>query len=137
MVPPTAYKSSLPWPAPDRAQCTPGLHSYTDTVCCTDSAPVSKKRSSAPQDLAAYKKYREKEVSSAARGLIGLFREVAPQLLEKKDRGRGANLEAQPLQYGAAQIQVCVVATCQWVPRNGFATRLGSAAACHCKLGRP
>ena len=73
---------------------------------------MSRKQFSALQDLAAYKKYREKEVSSAARGLIGLFREVAPQMLEKKDRGRGANLEAQPLQYGAAQIQVHVVAAC-------------------------
>jgi hypothetical protein len=26
------------------------------------------------QDLTAYKKFREKEVSSAARGIIGLFR---------------------------------------------------------------
>ena len=31
-------------------------------------------------------------------------------MLEKKDRGRGANLEAQPLQYGAAQIEVRLVA---------------------------
>ena len=88
------------------------LHSHIDSVCCRSHAPASRKRSSAVQDLAAYKKYREKEVSSAARGLIGLFRELAPQMLEKKDRGRGANLEAQPLQYGAAQIEVCGVAAC-------------------------
>lgn len=53
------------------------------------------------QDLVGYKKFKDKEVSSAARGLAGLFREIAPAMLAKKDRGRGADLEAAPLQYGA------------------------------------
>eukprot|EP00955_Chlamydomonas_euryale_P073273 361687-Chlamydomonas_euryale.AAC.4 len=44
------------------------------------------------QDLALYRKYRDKEVSSAAKGLIGLFREINPAMLSKKDRGRGADL---------------------------------------------
>lgn len=44
------------------------------------------------QDLALYRKFRNKEVSSAARGLIGLFRELNPAMLAKKDRGRGADL---------------------------------------------
>ncbi|KAK9811636.1 hypothetical protein WJX72_007420 [[Myrmecia] bisecta] len=57
------------------------------------------------QDLAAYKKYRDKAVSSAARGLIGLFREIAPGMLEKRDRGRGADLSAAPMQYGASVIK--------------------------------
>ncbi|XLT84545.1 hypothetical protein HN873_006298, partial [Arachis hypogaea] len=39
------------------------------------------------RDLALYKKYREKAVSVAARSLIGLFRELNPSLLVKKDRG--------------------------------------------------
>ncbi|KAL4422877.1 hypothetical protein ABPG75_009074 [Micractinium tetrahymenae] len=56
------------------------------------------------QDLTAYKKFRNKEVSSAARSLIGLFRELAPGMLEKRDRGRGADLGAGMRQYGAAQI---------------------------------
>lgn len=58
------------------------------------------------QDLTAYKKYKEKTVASAARSLISLFRELAPAMLDKKDRGRGADLEAKPLQYGAGQIRV-------------------------------
>ena len=58
------------------------------------------------QDLTAYKKYKEKAVASAARSLITLFREVAPYMLEKKDRGRGADLEARPMQYGAGQVRV-------------------------------
>ena len=58
------------------------------------------------QDLTAYKKYKEKAVASAARSLITLFREIAPYMLEKKDRGRGADLEARPMQYGAGQIRV-------------------------------
>ena len=53
------------------------------------------------QDLALYKKFRDKEVASAARGLISLFREVAPGMLEKRDRGRDADLQATPLAYGA------------------------------------
>jgi hypothetical protein len=51
-----------------------------------------------------YKKFRNKEVASAARGLIGLFREVNPAMLEKRDRGRGADLQAAPLSYGAARM---------------------------------
>lgn len=53
------------------------------------------------QDLVLYKKFREKEVASAARGLITLFRELAPGMLEKKDRGRDADLQAVPMAYGA------------------------------------
>ena len=55
-------------------------------------------------DLALYRKARDKEVASAARGLVGLFREVCPALLAKKDRGRGADMGAAPLAYGAATI---------------------------------
>lgn len=53
------------------------------------------------QDLALYKKFREKEVASAARSLISLFRELAPGMLEKRDRGRDADLGAVPLAFGA------------------------------------
>lgn len=46
------------------------------------------------QDLAEYKKFREKEVATAARGLIGAFREMHPgELLMRRcmagrERGR-------------------------------------------------
>lgn len=66
-------------------------------------------------DLTAYKKYRDKAVSSAARGLISLFRELAPSMLEKKDRGRGAELGMVPQQYGASKVGTAdhaVVAYC-------------------------
>ena len=39
-----------------------------------------------------YRKFREKEVATAARGLIGLFREINPAMLAKRARGRGADL---------------------------------------------
>ena len=39
-----------------------------------------------------YRKDRNKEVSTAARGLISLFREINPAMLAKRDRGRGADL---------------------------------------------
>ena len=119
---------------------------------CSVCLPPSK------QDLTAYKKFRNKEVSSSARSLIGLFRcappwlpalrcflqtplmlrrpsrhcraarqrkqppspaaapaplpaappacrELAPGMLEKRDRGRGADLDARVMQYGAAQVR--------------------------------
>ena len=60
------------------------------------------------QDLALYKKFRNKEVASAARGLIGLFRELAPGMLDKRDRGRGADVALTPLSYGASHVALRV-----------------------------
>jgi protein SDA1 len=57
------------------------------------------------QDLASFRKIRNKAVSASAKGLIGLFREIAPGMLEKKDRGRGVDLDARPEEYGAAKIR--------------------------------
>ncbi|ODV90608.1 hypothetical protein CANCADRAFT_2339 [Tortispora caseinolytica NRRL Y-17796] len=42
------------------------------------------------QDLTAYKGSKSKSVVASARGLIGLYREVAPEMLNKKDRGKEA-----------------------------------------------
>ncbi|KAH9569047.1 hypothetical protein CY35_03G112000 [Sphagnum magellanicum] len=55
-------------------------------------------------DLALYKKSREKAVSAAARSIIAVYRQVWPALLEKKDRGRGADLTAHPKAYGEAVV---------------------------------
>ena len=52
------------------------------------------------QDLAQYKKDRNKGVSMAARSLIGVYREIYPLLLTKKDRGKGADLDAKPKAFG-------------------------------------
>ncbi|KAG2501935.1 hypothetical protein HYH03_000433 [Edaphochlamys debaryana] len=51
-------------------------------------------------DLAQYKKFRDKQVSVAARALIGAFRDINPEMLAKKDRGRGADLALRPREYG-------------------------------------
>eukprot|EP00890_Picochlorum_soloecismus_P002101 jgi/Picsp_1/2892/NSC_01117-R1_protein len=56
------------------------------------------------QELVEYKKFRDKEVSTTARGLLGLFREIAPSMLRKKDRGRNADMSALPTEYGATTI---------------------------------
>ncbi|XP_052199464.1 uncharacterized protein LOC127806299 isoform X2 [Diospyros lotus] len=56
------------------------------------------------QDLVLYKKSHEKPVSSAARSLITLFREVCPSLLIKKDRGRPADPKARPKAFGEANV---------------------------------
>jgi len=52
------------------------------------------------QDLALYKKYKEKAVTAAARSLIQLFRELAPALLQKKDRGKGHDVNARRSAFG-------------------------------------
>ena len=54
-------------------------------------------------DLVDYKKYKDKGVSSAARGLVSLYREMAPHMLHKKDRGKGADLDARISEYGYAR----------------------------------
>ncbi|KAJ7543469.1 hypothetical protein O6H91_09G039500 [Diphasiastrum complanatum] len=52
------------------------------------------------QDLAMYKKSHEKAVASAARSIIAVYRQLCPSLLEKRDRGRNANILAQPKAFG-------------------------------------
>ncbi|PNW82173.1 hypothetical protein CHLRE_06g277050v5 [Chlamydomonas reinhardtii] len=55
-------------------------------------------------DLAQYKKFREKQVATAARSLIGAFRDINPEMLAKKDRGRGADMALKPRDYGDARV---------------------------------
>ncbi|XP_068609391.1 protein SDA1 homolog [Brachionichthys hirsutus] len=54
------------------------------------------------QDLAQYKTHKDKNVMMSARGLIQLFRNLNPQMLHKKDRGRPteASTEARVKGYG-------------------------------------
>ncbi|XP_073141882.1 uncharacterized protein [Henckelia pumila] len=56
------------------------------------------------QDLVLYRNSHEKAVSSAARSLLSLFREVCPSLLAKKDRGRSTNPKARPKAFGEVDI---------------------------------
>ncbi|KAF9195631.1 Protein SDA1 [Haplosporangium sp. Z 11] len=58
------------------------------------------------QDLTEYKNHRDKGVMMASRSLIGLFREINPELLKKKDRGRNAAMnlrDFKPSQYGESR----------------------------------
>ncbi|KAF8477294.1 SDA1-domain-containing protein [Kalaharituber pfeilii] len=45
------------------------------------------------QDLTEYKGSNDKGVMMAARSLIGLYREIAPEMLKKKDRGKVAVMD--------------------------------------------
>lgn len=45
------------------------------------------------QDLTAYKGSKSKAVVMAARSLISLYREIAPEMLSSKDRGKTATME--------------------------------------------
>ncbi|KAI3467628.1 hypothetical protein Pfo_024291 [Paulownia fortunei] len=56
------------------------------------------------QDLVLYRKSHEKAVSSAARSLLTLFREICPSLLIKKDRGRPADPKARPKAFGEVHV---------------------------------
>lgn len=47
------------------------------------------------QDLVEYKGSKSKAVMMAARSLIALYREVAPEMLQRKDRGKVASMELQ------------------------------------------
>lgn len=53
-------------------------------------------------DLAQYKNYRDKSVMMAARSLIGIYRNIAPKMLHKRDRGRPteASIDLKIKQYG-------------------------------------
>src|SRR5579859_4916520 len=44
------------------------------------------------QDLTSYKNSRDKGVVNAARSLITLYREVAPEMLLRKDRGKDVSM---------------------------------------------
>mmetsp|Transcript_9692 Transcript_9692/g.35495 ORF Transcript_9692/g.35495 Transcript_9692/m.35495 type:complete len:750 (-) Transcript_9692:1617-3866(-) len=60
------------------------------------------------RDLTEYKKFKDKGVRMAARSLIGLFREIDPHMLARKDRGRGADMDKQRSTYGAIDVTVRV-----------------------------
>ncbi|SCU99401.1 LAFA_0G23838g1_1 [Lachancea sp. 'fantastica'] len=47
------------------------------------------------QDLTEYKGSKAKGVSMAAKGLVALYREVAPDMLKRKDRGKVASMQLQ------------------------------------------
>ena len=57
------------------------------------------------QDLIMYRKSKDKGVMMAAKGLLGLYRDLRPELLKKRDRGKEAALgirggEREELKYG-------------------------------------
>ncbi|OAD71911.1 hypothetical protein PHYBLDRAFT_97053, partial [Phycomyces blakesleeanus NRRL 1555(-)] len=59
------------------------------------------------QDLTQYKNHRDKSVMMAARSLIALFREINPEMLMRKDRGKTATVRMKDgsiktVQYGSA-----------------------------------
>ena len=56
-------------------------------------------------DLVLYKKFKDKHVSNAAKSLVSLFRELMPKMLEKRDRGRGADLSLEIGEYGAVALK--------------------------------
>ncbi|KAL0385434.1 UNVERIFIED_CONTAM: protein SDA1 [Sesamum radiatum] len=82
------------------------------------------------QDLVLYRKSHEKAVSSAARSLLTLFREVCPSLLIKKDRGRPANPKARPKAFGEMMIVKRMMALVYEEDSNG-----GSGDGSECESG--
>lgn len=62
-----------------------------------ENLPEDEQEAPLLEDLVQYKSDRDKGVAMAARSLIGLYRELHPKLLHKKDRGRVA---AEAVQKG-------------------------------------
>ncbi|KAI8978373.1 SDA1-domain-containing protein [Pilobolus umbonatus] len=63
------------------------------------------------QDLTQYKKHKDKSVLTAARSLISLFREINPEMLLRKDRGKTATVRMKDgsirvVQFGEASNNV-------------------------------
>ena len=55
-------------------------------------------------DIAEYKRFKkDKGVVMASRGIIQLFRELQPEMLGRKDRGRNADKEKRIASFGAAE----------------------------------
>ncbi|KAG0166866.1 Protein SDA1 [Apophysomyces sp. BC1034] len=59
------------------------------------------------QDLTQYKNHRDKGIMMGARSMITLFREINPEMLLRKDRGKSATMRmkdgsVQNIQFGAA-----------------------------------
>ncbi|KAK6505994.1 Severe Depolymerization of Actin [Arthrobotrys conoides] len=68
---------------------TAGLNSIRE-ICARQPLAMDE---SLLQDLTTYKGSKDKGVMMAARSLIGLYREVAPDMLKRKDRGKTATME--------------------------------------------
>ena len=61
-------------------------------------------------DLVQYKKHIDRGVTSAAKGLLSFYRQEAPMLLAKKDRGKPTESTRQLVlaQYGEAKIKTFI-----------------------------
>merc|ERR1719234_1421751 len=59
------------------------------------------------RDLVEYKTYKDKGVMMASRSLIQLFRNICPELLHKRDRGRPteATMEAKRKEFGELDVK--------------------------------
>ncbi|KAL0480499.1 hypothetical protein AKO1_010996 [Acrasis kona] len=57
-------------------------------------------RKSLLRDLTQYSRSKDKNVFHAARGIITLFRDLAPKMLNRKDRGRDAPLDKSIATFG-------------------------------------
>ncbi|KAK6539918.1 Severe Depolymerization of Actin [Orbilia ellipsospora] len=68
---------------------TAGLNSIRE-ICARQPLAMN---DSLLQDLTTYKGSKDKGVMMAARSLIGLYREVAPEMLKRKDRGKTATMD--------------------------------------------
>ena len=68
---------------------TAGLNSIRE-ICARQPLAMTE---SLLQDLTEYKGSKDKGVMMGARSLIGLYREVAPDMLKRKDRGKTATME--------------------------------------------
>lgn len=55
------------------------------------------------QDLVKYRRAKDKGIVAGSRGLLNLYRKLAPAMLERKERGRSADLSAALNEYGSTR----------------------------------
>ncbi|TPX60670.1 hypothetical protein PhCBS80983_g01585 [Powellomyces hirtus] len=78
-----------------------------------------------------YKNTREKGPMNAARSLLGLYREVNPEMLRKKDRGKSATVnlkDFKPAQYGEVKAEDLLDGADLLQPRVKTVKKEGAAA---------
>eukprot|EP01129_Flabellula_baltica_P004309 TRINITY_DN148_c0_g2_i1.p1 TRINITY_DN148_c0_g2~~TRINITY_DN148_c0_g2_i1.p1 ORF type:complete len:685 (-),score=149.52 TRINITY_DN148_c0_g2_i1:32-2053(-) len=56
------------------------------------------------KDLIQYKKSKDKGIMMAARSLLGVYRVINPAILPKKERGKYADINVKPLEYGQQEV---------------------------------
>ncbi|KAJ3287922.1 Protein SDA1, partial [Borealophlyctis nickersoniae] len=99
-----AIADNFVWSNSSSEVVTAGLNGLRE-ICVR--CPLAMEESLLQSLLEDYKNHREKGPMHAARSLLGLYREVNPEMLKKKDRGKAAAVnmkDFKPAKYGEVKV---------------------------------